>query len=413
MDDSLAHRIATHVNALCAARPDRSIGSPGNRDAVSYIENACRARRLDVESIPFSAIGWRAGASSTTVDDVHVPLHAGPYSLPYSGSSVLLSVTSLEDLQRLGSARTTGAVLLVHGPIASGQLTPRVYPWYSNPHHAEILDAIEATSPACLIAATDKDPATTAALSPFPLIEDAAVQIPSAYLHEGEARVLLDHLGGHVDVQIDSDRFDTRATQPVARLRGDGTGRILVTSHLDTKPGTPGALDNASGVATMLAVAELLVTAQAPRLQHTIEFVAFNGEDNCASPGEVAYLEAYPHVADVSLVINVDGAGYRAGPTAVSRYGVSEQAEAALVSALSSCERVVPGDEWWAGDHAIFAMRGVPALALTSRDSATIAREIAHTAADVPSLVDPHLLAEAAEFIVRTVTGLEAHAAQT
>jgi Zn-dependent M28 family amino/carboxypeptidase len=52
--------------------------------------------------------------------------------------------------------------------------------------------------------------------------------------------------------------------------------RVLVGAHFDTVPGTPGADDNASGVAGLLECARLLVGA-APRA--TIELVGFNLEE--------------------------------------------------------------------------------------------------------------------------------------
>ena len=52
--------------------------------------------------------------------------------------------------------------------------------------------------------------------------------------------------------------------------------RVLVGAHFDTVPGTPGADDNASGVAALLEVARLVV---GNRLKATVEFVGFNLEE--------------------------------------------------------------------------------------------------------------------------------------
>ena len=52
--------------------------------------------------------------------------------------------------------------------------------------------------------------------------------------------------------------------------------RVLVGAHYDTAPGTPGADDNASGVAVLLEVARLL---SAESSEATIEFVAFSLEE--------------------------------------------------------------------------------------------------------------------------------------
>ncbi len=52
--------------------------------------------------------------------------------------------------------------------------------------------------------------------------------------------------------------------------------RLLVGAHFDTVPATPGADDNASGVAAVLEVARLLAGR---RLATTVEFVGFNLEE--------------------------------------------------------------------------------------------------------------------------------------
>ncbi len=396
--DPLAARIAGHVRTLCGLEPDRNPGTTGNREAVEHVARAFRALDLQCEEIPFETVGWRYGTATISVAGTSIPAHPGPFSPPFDDSAPLVVASTVE---QLSAPDIHGAVLLLHGPIAIEQLTPRDYPWYSNADHAAVLAAIERAKPAAVLAATGMSPGTTAALSPFPLIEDASFTLPSAYLAEKDGAALASHTGQAVAVHIDSGRFAAACLQPTGWLPGRTTARILVTSHLDTKPGTPGALDNASGVATMLAVAELLGSHS---LRHTVEFVPFNGEDHFASPGEVAYLDHRPDTDDISLVVNVDGAGYAGGPSVVSRFGTTAVIDAALSSALdrhSAC--VTEGDPWFSGDHAVFAMRGVPALAITSRDMEKLWTEVAHTAADTPDLIDSALLAETARFIADIV----------
>jgi Zn-dependent M28 family amino/carboxypeptidase len=55
-----------------------------------------------------------------------------------------------------------------------------------------------------------------------------------------------------------------------------GRPRVLVGAHYDTMPGTPGADDNASGVAAMLEAARLLAD---DTLEATVEFAAFTLEE--------------------------------------------------------------------------------------------------------------------------------------
>ena len=65
--------------------------------------------------------------------------------------------------------------------------------------------------------------------------------------------------------------------RPEAAARGPaGAPRAVVIAHIDSKSGTPGALDNATGVAAMLEVARLLADVT---LRDTVQFVAFSGEE--------------------------------------------------------------------------------------------------------------------------------------
>jgi Zn-dependent M28 family amino/carboxypeptidase len=79
---------------------------------------------------------------------------------------------------------------------------------------------------------------------------------------------------------VESDYFSYRGIQfrnIVGRLGNPrGTSLIIVGAHCDSVPGTPGADDNASGVAVLLEAARLLSRA---RLRSQVLFCAFNLEE--------------------------------------------------------------------------------------------------------------------------------------
>ena len=279
--DALALRIAAHVSALCKAGVDRFLGTDANALAVAHVADSMRQHGLAVESLPFETVGWRRGSARIEFDGQEPKLHVGPFSPPMPRTT--LPLTAVSTPAALAELDARGAALLLYGQIAAEQLTPRGYPFYDNPEHTAILDAIERAAPVAIIAATGKNPASTAALSPFPLVEDGTFPLPSTYLAEADIAPLLDIAtrGGDVTVSIDSGRCVSRGEQLVGRLGDPGAGRrIIVCAHIDTKPDTPGALDNATGVATLLAAAELLAEDPPPGL--ALEFVPFNGEDHFA-----------------------------------------------------------------------------------------------------------------------------------
>ncbi|NMA89313.1 MAG: Zn-dependent exopeptidase M28, partial [Methanoculleus bourgensis] len=88
-------------------------------------------------------------------------------------------------------------------------------------------------------------------------------------------------------------------------VREGATDRIVVISaHYDTAvPETPGADDNAAGVATMLEVARIL---NATPLNRTVYFIAFGGEET-GLEGSRRWLADNPDLHDrIVAAINLD-----------------------------------------------------------------------------------------------------------
>lgn len=71
-------------------------------------------------------------------------------------------------------------------------------------------------------------------------------------------------------------------TNLVARRSAASASRpvLCVGAHLDSRPETPGADDNASGIAALLEIARLLPTFNSSAQQFEIELVAFDLEEN-------------------------------------------------------------------------------------------------------------------------------------
>lgn len=390
------------LDALCLTHPDRHVGGPGVADANELFAGIARRAGFAVERLPFDCVDWEWRGAHATVADEEFALHVGPYSPPFDGRATLVAVDSVGALEVLDAP---GAVLLLHGELASEQMTPRAYPFYRMDEHTRVLEALDRARPAAVIAATDRTP-MAAALRPFPLFEDADLGHPSAYTTVEEGMRLLEHAGAPVDLVIDSQQVPAQGEQVVARLAGRSRRRVVVSAHIDSRHGTPGALDNAAGVCVLLALADLLA-GTTPR--HTVELVPFNGEDNFAAYGEMAYLAAKGDdgLADVALAINLDAVGRSGDGIAISFYGVDEATRATALATAAGFAGVAEGPEWPMSDHMVFAMRGVPAMAITSTGLEEIAATVAHTAADLPELVDPEALVESARFIAALVEALD------
>jgi Zn-dependent M28 family amino/carboxypeptidase len=222
----------------------------------------------------------------------------------------------------------------------------------------------------------------------------------------------LERLGYEVILQP----IDDGAVNVIA-LRRAGPRAILVSAHYDhlgvDADGTvyPGADDNASGVAVLLALAR---HAAARRYRDTLVFVAFGAEE-VGLVGSAAYMvdPAWP-LDQTEAVINFDMVGrdfFEAGaaqPAAASVIGLGSHdgARRAVVAAAARAGLtlvIVPArllevfgfddrtDEWW------FRRRGVPAIHF----STGMHRDY-HRPSDTPDRLVPEQMAR----VARTAAGL-------
>ena len=66
---------------------------------------------------------------------------------------------------------------------------------------------------------------------------------------------------------------------------------------------------------------------------------------------------------------------------------------------------IVEGEQWFQGDHMVFVQNHVPALAIISENSMEVMREIAHSAKDLPEMVDPARLVQVALILRELLVG--------
>jgi len=171
---------------------------------------------------------------------------------------------------------------------------------------------------------------------------------------------------------------------------GDSGRRIVLCAHIDAKDGTPGALDNATGIAFLLLLAELLENYSG---NLGIEIVALNGEDHYSAQGQKEYVKSNEErFSEIILAINIDVAGYIQGNSAYSMYGCPDDIARLVHKAFSLYACVIEGELWYQSDHMIFVQNRVPALAITSDQFVELSTYITHTPKDSPELVDCEMI---------------------
>lgn len=210
---------------------------------------------------------------------------------------------------------------------------------------------------------------------------------------------------------------------------------VVVGGHYDSVRGSPGANDNATGVAATLAIARRLAASKPER---TLRFIAFACEEppcfqteemgslvharGCAARGEnvVAMLaletlgcyrdeegsQTYP-VRGLELVFGTR-ANFVAfvgpvGSRSLVRSAVrSFRDHATVPSEGAALPESVPGVGW--SDHWSFARIGVPAVMAT--DTAIFRDSAYHTDRDLPGRVDFERLTRTTSALVRVVDAL-------
>lgn len=199
---------------------------------------------------------------------------------------------------------------------------------------------------------------------------------------------------------------------------------LLIVAHYDTVPGTPGANDNASGVAVLLALAHAL-SDEPPLAPLTLAFVPNEEEPRFMTERSGSVQLARQLAAEKRLprrVVAVDSMGWSgedAGWRKILRFSPHDltigarpdsralaEELARTMSGSADAEAVVHEDgAFWIdkSDHAAFAAHGVASALLTA--SGTLTSPCLHEACDTADELDYALMQDA-------VLGLAAFAHQ-
>lgn len=223
-----------------------------------------------------------------------------------------------------------------------------------------------------------------------------------------------------------------------ATLTGSGAAHevLVVGAHYDSVRGSPGADDNASGVAVLLELARRLRGEATGR---TVRFVAFTNEEPpffmSAEQGSRVYARAVRERGDtIPLMISLEMLGcYDTAPgsqryppllrhfypdrgdfiafvsnlrsrAALERFARAFRAASDFPSECASLPFWLPGVAW--SDHFSFWMVGYPALMVT--DTAFYRYPYYHTPDDTPEKLDYDRMAQVADGLYGALCALAA-----
>lgn len=210
---------------------------------------------------------------------------------------------------------------------------------------------------------------------------------------------------------------------------------VLVGAHYDTVEGSPGADDNASGIAALLELSRLFASVET---ECTLRFVAFTNEEPpfffWGRMGSAVYAEtAKARGEDIRLMISLemlgsynDQPGSQGYPPFLKLFYPDRGNFIAMVSNRASREELrqlvaafqahsdfpveslatfefVPGVAW--SDHLSFWRQGYPALMVT--DTAFYRNAAYHSAADTPEKLNYPVMARVVEGLFHALRVLE------
>lgn len=235
----------------------------------------------------------------------------------------------------------------------------------------------------------------------------------------------------HQPVALGSRRSDNLQV----RLAPESDKRpfILVGAHYDTVKGSPGADDNASGVAVLLEMTRLLQQVSPPP---SVRLVSFTNEEKILLTGHngssAFAAEMRRNNEPLQLMLSLDTLGYYSFTPNSQKYpvpvnkarprearflgvitriqdegildrfcGLANQSAHLEVECMATYEEV-DGVGW--SDHAAFWGQGYPALMVT--DTAMFRNPHYHRPSDTPSTLNYDRLADTVTMLVHVVTAL-------
>lgn len=174
----------------------------------------------------------------------------------------------------------------------------------------------------------------------------------------------------------------------IARIQGMGsTGAVALVAHYDTFPVTPGANDNASGVAVVLETARSLLAGEA--LRNDVVLVFTDGEEPAPRFGSTAFVAEHRFAGEIRFVINLEAIGSGGSSLLTEMNGpdrwvldhyVASTPHPAAFSFLTETTELIGGSNT---DFAPFRDAGISGVEFVYARGSSIY----HTAADTPDRV--------------------------
>jgi aminopeptidase YwaD len=394
MSNAIIQRVLHRLVNEIGPRPP---ASPANHAAEDFLAAEFARLGYTVERQEYAATAWEHRSTRLKLGGAILEVAANPYSPPCKVETELVVLRSLPELE---SAELRGCIAVLCGDLLVQPLSAKS--WFLKSETDErTIQALEKGRPAAILCVQ------RGLTGPLGLIEDWEFSIPSATVTPQAGLKLVQNPGAWARLVIEAEKQPGTAANIVARkpgfARSPGTRpeRLVFMAHFDTKFGTPGAMDNASGVASLLAIAGSLAQQETGL---SLEFIAFNNEEYLPI-GDDEYFRRLGEnpAADILAALNLDLVGQQIATDTWCTLGSSPAFHAHLGELAKDVPHLIETEPWYESNHSSFLMRGCPVVALGGKGYVPLH----HSAQDTLEWVDPGRVARLAEFCVAWARSLE------
>src|SRR5581483_6725892 len=291
------------MDTMCFDIGPRPPASPGVVAADTYISDLLKEVEItNIHTEPIPVLAWKPEVSSLELvvprqrhyDSIHM-VHSAAADV--SGRIVPVSNGSPKELDQIGT-RLEGSIALIQGHRVAG--TKYV------PFPLQIARLAERGVAGAIMRGLYVEGCTSIELVGV----NHTAPIPVIGISPGDARELLDAANAgeaRVRIKTAGTSYAASCSNLAAEIAppGPSDGVIILSAHLDTFHVNPGALDNLTGVLTVLQIASALAPYR-DRFRRTLRIIIYSGEE-FGFRGSKEYVERhYAELDNIRFVFNMD-----------------------------------------------------------------------------------------------------------
>ena len=355
MTDGLATEAISATIAELVAFSPRATGSPGGAATADYVEARFRAAGLETSVLETPSFAWQATGLELAVDGVAIPcapvLHSGLAAHDWTGTASFALDAPLVDIgaDRVRDHEVRGAIVLfdLSFDMSLAQLLPFAR-WIHDPGRQMLRrEALRGRNPYITSLGRVMREATAAgALGVVGVLRDypesrayhneyyrrTLFPLPGAWVTRADGARIRAGLRGDSTARLalEVSRREVTARTVLGVLPGEARETVMIQSHHDSVG--PGAVEDASGTAEVIALAEHFGARRAAgeRRRKTLLFASFDSHFT----GYQAHQEfvrrhvedpARPH--DIVLNATIEHIGLRAVADADGGFGAIDETE--------------------------------------------------------------------------------------